>query len=195
VAALLPNGHWSDAAGASRAVVTATGSVDVVVFDAGTAGGYNYSLTSKIEALASAAEPTTTNDTPANALNATALPFAQTGGTLSAGTDKDVIKVVLTAPGVIHVSAHSSDDLTDTAIDILSNATQNPTVLTNYVDTTTTPAQPPVNLGGCFPLFGLGCGEDITSPMLQAGTYFVVISAGPDFDPADKSYTALIYLN
>ncbi|HUS26987.1 MAG TPA: hypothetical protein VMZ53_00705 [Kofleriaceae bacterium] len=194
VTAVLPNGSWADATGAALSVQATSGTLDVVVFDAGKAGGYSYTLKSKIEALASAAEATTANDTPAAALAASALPFAQTGGTLSGTNDKDVIKIVLSAPAVVHVSAHSSDDLTDTAIDILANGSGNPTVLTNYVDPGP-PAQPPVDLGGCFPLFGLGCGEDITSPMLAAGTYFVVISAGGSFDVADKNYTALIYLN
>jgi len=158
------------------------------VFDAGTAGGYNYSLKSKIELLTTATEAATANDTPAAALNATALPFIQTGGTLSADTDKDVIKIVLTAPAIVHVHAFASDDSTDTAVDILSNATQNPSVLTNYTTK-------PVDEGQCFALFGIPCGEDVTSPMLAAGTYFVVVSAGGAYDASAKSYSATIYLN
>jgi hypothetical protein len=188
VTAMLPNGQWADATGAALSVVNATGNVDVVVFDAGTAGGYSYTLKSKVEQLTSGAEATTANDTPAASLNASALPFVQTGGTVSAMADKDVIKIVLSAPAVVHVAAHSGDDLTDTAVDILANGSGNPSVLTNYTTK-------PVDEAGCFPLFGLGCGEDVTSPMLAAGTYFIVISAGGAFDVADNSYTALIYLN
>ncbi|HTL35245.1 MAG TPA: hypothetical protein VL326_19085 [Kofleriaceae bacterium] len=188
ITSLLPGGHWMNASGASLAVVNGAGSVDVVVFDAGTAGGYNYNVASKVEALASAAEPSSANDTPASALDATALPFAQVPAELSAATDQDVIKVVLATAGVIHVSAHSTDDLTDTAVDILSNAGGNPSVLTNYTTV-------PVNQAVCIPVFGIGCGEDVTSPMVPAGTYFVVISAGDDFVSTDQAYTALVFLN
>jgi len=186
IAALLPGGKWADASNAALSVQPSSGTFDVVVFDGGTASGYNYSLSSKVEMLASAAEPATANDTPAAALAAPSLPFAQTGGTLSAATDKDVIKIVLSAPAVVHVSAHSGDDLTDTAVDILANGPGNPTVLTGTT---------PVDAAGCFPLFGLGCGESVTSPMLAAGTYYVEISAGAAYDTTAKSYTALIYLN
>jgi hypothetical protein len=191
VVATLPGGKWDNAGSAALSIANAAGSVDVVVFDAGTAGGYNFSLANKIELLTTAAEPTTSNDTPGTALNATALPFMQTGGKLTSATDKDVIKITLTAAAIVHVHAFAADDSTDTAVDILSSAAQNPTVLTNYPRT----AGDPVDNGQCIQLFGIPCGEDVTSPMLAAGTYYVVISAGGSYDTSAQDYAATIYLN
>ena len=111
IAALLPGGKWSNAVNAALSIEQQSGTLDIVVFDGGTASGYNYSLKSKVEALASAAEAAGANDTIATALVAPSVPFVQTGGTLTGANEKDLIKIVLAAPAVVHVSAHSADDL------------------------------------------------------------------------------------
>lgn len=183
---LLPNGRWDEALNGSRTVVTTPGSYSVVVFDNGTASGYNFSLASKSEALTAAAEPAgTTNDTHATAPTAGGLPYAQTGGTLSDAGDKDYIKFTLTAAAKVTVVASAADGQTDTVVDI-RNATNTASVLS--------PAGP-INEGGCFPLFGLPCGEEVQSPTLQAGTYLLEVTAGPDFDDSANAYNALIYLD
>jgi hypothetical protein len=190
--AILPDGTWATAGSGSLFVQPTSGTVDVVVFDGGTAGGYNFTLKSKVEQLTAAAEAAGTNDTTATALNAAALPFMQTGGTLSAAADADYIKIVLASPAVVHLNAFAADDQTDTAVDILASGSGNPTVLTNYQRT----QGDPVDEGVCFQLFGIPCGEDITSPMLAAGTYYIVIKAGGEYaNVGGTKYTALIYLN
>lgn len=189
---VLPGGHWADGGGGALFVQPTAGALDVVVFDGGTAGGYNFSLKSKVEQLATAAEATGTNDTTQTALVASALPFMQTGGTLAAAGDKDWIKITLTAPAVVHLHAFASDDSTDTAVDILGSGSGNATVLTNY--SRTTPGDP-VDEGQCVSFLGNPCGEDVTSPMLAAGTYYVVITTGGSYDTSAKDYSAIISLN
>jgi hypothetical protein len=183
VAALLPTGKWADATSAARAVLPSSGTVYVVVFDNGTASGYNFSLAKKAEMLTSAPEAAGTNDTTATALNATALPFLQTGGTLSDAADKDMIKVTLAASGKLHVVAGSADGFTDTQVDVKSNGT-----------TSVLSPAGPVDSGDFACLFAGQCGESVTSPMLAAGTYYVEVSAGPNWDASAKSYTALVYI-
>jgi hypothetical protein len=187
VVALLPNGHWDEAIGASQTILADSGTYYAVVFDNGTAGGYNYALKSKAEALASAAEASDTtnaNGSTAGATVATALPFMQTGGTLSSSSDNDMIKFTLTTAAKIHVSAHSSDDATDTVIDI-KNANGTTSAIGGAQDTS-----PDVNCG----FFG-ACGEEfVTTGTLAAGTYYLDVSAGPNFDDGAADYTALIYI-
>lgn len=185
VAVLLPNGRWDQALNASLAIVDTSGTVAVTVFDNGTASGYNFSVTSKAEALTSGAEGSdTANNTTATAPTATALPYLQADGTLSGTGDKDYIKFTLTAAAKVTVVTDSSDDETDTAVDI-RNSTNTASVLN--------PAGP--KNGTCFPAFGLPCGETVTSPMLQPGTYFVEITAGTAFDAEFDAYTAIIFLD
>lgn len=183
VAALLPGGHWSDALGASLAVVDTTGAVPVTVFDNGTASGYNFSITSKAEALTQATEGTDGSTNTATAVNAGGVPYTFSG-TLGAANDKDYIKITLAAAAKVTIVTTSAGDETDTAVDLQM---LNGTSVLN-------PAGP-INDGGCFPLFGLGCGENVQSPMLAAGTYYVQITAGADFDVATNAYQALIFLN
>lgn len=187
IGALLRNGSWTGAASARLSVQPSAGTFDVVMFDAGVAGGYSFSVRDQIEQLATAPEASGINDTAQSALAASALPFAEIGGTLSAG-DKDWIKVTLAAPAILHVHAFADDDSTDTAVDILGSGAGNPSVLTNYMTK-------PVDDGQCFPLFGLACGEDVTSPMLAAGTYYVVVTTGGSFKATANMYSALVYLN
>jgi hypothetical protein len=182
-AVLLPNGHWDEAINASLAIVDATGTVPVTVFDGGTAGGYNFSISAKAEALTEAAEGTDGTTSQANALVAAGLPYALSGS-LSAANDKDYVKITLTAPAKVTIVTTSSGDETDTAVDLQSSG-----------GTSVLMPAGPINDGGCFPLFGLGCGEQVQSPMLAAGTYWVQITAGADFDAATNAYTALIFLN
>jgi hypothetical protein len=184
VAVLLPNGHWDEALNAGLTVVNDAGTIPVTIFDNGTAAGYNFSLTSKAEALTSAAENDTANDTRANAPVAAGLPFMLTGGTVGTTTDKDYIKITLTAAAKVTVVTSSSDELTDTQVDIQDNSG-------------TSVVSGPVDAGGCFPLFGEPCGENVESDMLAAGTYFVEITPGAAYATSQthKAYTALVFLN
>jgi hypothetical protein len=187
VAALLPNGHWDEALNAGLAIVDTAGTVPVTGFDNGTAAGYNFSISSKAEALATAAEASDTtnaNGSTAGATVASAIPFMQTGGTLSSESDNDMIKFTLTTAATIHVSAHSSDDFTDTVIDI-KNANGTTSAIGGPQDT-----DPDIGCG----FFG-ACGEEfVTTTTLAAGTYYLDVSAGPNFDSSAADYTALIYI-
>jgi hypothetical protein len=187
VVALLPNGHWDEAISGARTVLSTGGTYYAVVFDNGTAGGYNYSLKSKAETLASGAEASDTanaNGTTAGATVATALPFMQTGGTLASSGDNDMIKFTLTTAAKIHVSAHSDDDATDTVIDI-KNSNGTTSAIGGPKDTDP-------DFGCAF--FG-ACGEEfVTTGTLAAGTYYLDVSAGPNFDSGAADYTALIYI-
>lgn len=182
-AVLLPNGHWDEGLNASLAIVDASGTVPVTVFDNGTAAGYNFSLAAKAEALTEATEGTDGSTAQASAVTAGGVPYSFTG-TLGAANDKDYLKITLTAPAKVTIVTTSSGDETDTAVDL--QATGGASVLV--------PAGP-INDGGCFPLFGLGCGEQVQSPMLAAGTYYVQITAGVDFDDTINAYQALIFLD
>lgn len=187
VVALLPNGHWDEAISAARTVLPTSGTYSVVVFDNGVAGGYNYSLKSKTEMLTSAAEASDTanaNGTTVGATVATALPFMQTGGTLASASDSDLIKFTLTTAAKVHVAAHSDDDLTDTVIDI-KNSNGTTSAIGGPKDT-----DPDFTCG----FFGV-CGEEfVTTGTLAAGTYYLQVSAGPNFDSGAADYTALIYI-
>ena len=184
-ATLLPGGRWSDALNGSLAVVDDAGMIPVSVYDNGTAAGYNFSLSSKAEALTAATEPATdTTTNAASAVTAGALPYMYTGS-VGTATDKDFIKVVLAAPGKITIITTSAGDETDTQVDL---QLQNGTSVLN--------PQGPVDAAQCVPFFGLGCGEQVQSPMLAAGTYYVEISqGGTDYDADFSDYTAFVLLD
>jgi hypothetical protein len=184
VVALLPNGHWDEAVGASRAIMPSSGMVYAVVFDNGTAGGYNFTLKSKAEALTSAAEgDNTANNTAATAPTASAVPYLQTDASLAPDeTDVDIIKVTLTAAAKIHVVTSSADGFTDTAVDIKNSTGTTSQLPEGQSDDALT----------C--IFNGVCGEDVVSPMLAAGTYVVEVTGGGSFDPGSTEYTTLIYL-
>ncbi len=183
-ATLLPGGRWSEALNGSLAVVEDAGTIPVSVYDNGTAAGYNFSLSSKAEALTAATEPATDVTTnPASAVTAGALPYMYTGS-IGSATDSDYIKVTLAAPGKITIITTSAGENTDTAVD-----------LTMQNGTSVLDPQGPID-GTCFPAFGFPCGEQVQSPMLAAGTYYFVISQGStDYDADFSDYTAFVILD
>jgi hypothetical protein len=177
----LTNGKWAESVAASLTIVQNSGDYHVVVVDNGRAAGYTYSLKSKTELLTSAAEASEVNGTATGATVASMLPFTQTGGTLAAATDRDWIKVTLSAPAMLHVIATGPNDFTDTQVDILDSTG------------TASAIGGPVDDGTCG--FFDPCGENFISPMLAAGTYYVDISQGATtFDASFNKYTAFVYI-
>lgn len=181
VTALLgPSGRWSDAIGSALAIQPTAGTVYLVVYDAATGSGYEYTVSGVSEKLTSAAEgDDVSNGTTAGALVASAMPFQQTGGTLSGIADVDMIEFTVSAANAgkrLHIIADSADGETDTVVNVIDGSA---TSFTGGL----------VDEGGCFTLFGLTCGENVISDPLPEGTYYIEISAGAaflaDFDAYD----------
>jgi hypothetical protein len=181
--AILDGGKWASSLGGTYAILDTAKTVNIAVLDNGTASGYSVNLTATSEALTSAAEPNApTDDAVGSAITAT-FPYRLTGATISAAGDKDYIKVVVTAAEAtkhLHVITTAGDDpLTDTSVDIVdaSNASK---------------------IGGASDdsftcILGGVCGEDVVAPALAAGTYYILVTDGGAYDPADKSYVLVAW--
>jgi hypothetical protein len=181
------SGHWADQLGNSWALLQTGGPVYVVVFDAGMAAGYSFSVSAAGEMLTSVDEGNdTTNNTAPGALAATSLPFAQAMSSLSSPTDVDYVK--FTAPSgnkrVHVVTTAGTDPQTDTVVDVLGGAGG----MTSF-----TPDGGPEDQTQC----SLGCtslGEEFVSTPLPAGTTYIAVSAGPNYSPTHKSYVLMFWL-
>jgi hypothetical protein len=184
-AVLGAGGSWTnDFLGANHLVVP-SGTYNVVVVNLG-GMGYTYTLTGAAEQLTSAAEGNdTTNGTAGGALNASAIPFEQTGGTISSATDVDVIKVTVDAAHAnksLHIVTDLGADVnTDTAFELTDCATGNTSYTGGQVD------------GTECPFFCDNFGESAVSDPLPAGNYCLKISAGFQYSTADKAYTAALW--
>lgn len=182
-------GTWtSDAIGASPAVIESGGSGYLLVESFGTAAD-TVTLKGAVETLTSAPEGNdTTNGTNAGALVASALPFRETGGTLSSGSDVDEIKIHI-AGADVNKKAHINTDLggnpnTDTQVDVV-NCTTSASVVGGPQDGTLCPS--------FFQCTSFN--EDVTTPALAAGDYCVKVSVGGGgYDANNANYAAAIWL-
>jgi hypothetical protein len=196
VALLGSSGHWSDfiSAGAPYAFLPNASSLYAIVFDGGSEAAYTVNVTAHADAVTTAAEGNdTTNGTDPGALAASALPFEQTGGTLSSASDVDEISFTVTAAEVSsgHNHAHiltdiGSDPATDTAVEVV-DAQGNAYTDDGFGGSVIDGSQ--CSLFGCSSL-----GEDTVTKALPAGTYYLKVTAGQQYSTADKAYDALIWL-
>jgi hypothetical protein len=187
VSTILPSsGHWADAIGNAWAVAPQGGQVFIVVFDGGTESGYSFQITANGEMLISMPEGNdTTNGTVAGALAATALPFEQDSSHITSATDIDYVKFTSTAGKRLHVvTTAGGDPATDTTVDVLGGAGGN----TSY-----TPDGGPEDQTQCSFFGCTSFGEDFVTNPLPAGTVYVKVGAGPNFDPAHTPYTLIFW--
>jgi len=182
-----PGGTWaSDAIGASPAVLE-NGTGTLLVESFGTAPD-TVTLTGSTQALASAAEVSTTNDLPANAQAAAAVPFRLTGASISTGSDVDYVKFVAPAGSTgkhLHVTTDAgADPATDTQVTITTGTGG------------ATPWEPVHDDGANCSFIGCDGGEDFTTTAtLTAGsTYYIRIEAGASYTTMDTDYVMIFWL-
>jgi hypothetical protein len=194
--AIFPDGTWTGAAGLHY-VMQSGGTIDAIVADLGTEAPYSFTVSGGAETLTSAAEGNdATNGTIAGAgvLDATAIPFEQTGGTLSSAADIDIIKFTVAAGdanrSIELITDAGADPNTDTAVDIVDAA--GTSFLQAYGGGPVDGSECEFGPGECFP--GDILGEDVVSDQLPAGTYYVKVSAGSLYATTDKAYTAIFWL-
>ncbi|HEX7702011.1 MAG TPA: hypothetical protein VF403_14845 [Kofleriaceae bacterium] len=193
VAILPASGHWADQIGSSFAILPSAGTVNIVLFDNGTASGYTTSLTAVSETLTSAAEPAAPADnTIATALTAT-LPYEMTGATLSSATTidpGDYVKVVIDAANAtkkLHIIAGGTNPATDTAVDFVSSA--NTSLVMGPID-----GGAPAGQDGGFSCGALGqCNEEVLIGPFAAGTYYIKVTEGAAYDPSANDYALLAW--
>ena len=190
VAILPPSGHWADQIGTSFAVVPSAGTVNIVLFDNGTASGYTTNLTAYSETLTSAAEPVGTTDDVTTTAPVATLPYEMTGATLSTATDFDLVKVVIDAAHAtkhLHLVVGGVDPATDTAVDFMAS------------NGTTSMVMGPFDGGSAGGDGGFACGleglcnEEVLIGPFAAGTYYIKVTAGSDFDVSANDYALLAW--
>lgn len=179
-------GTWaSDAIGASPAVIEG-GNGFLLVESFGTAPD-TVTLTGAAEALTSAAEVTTANDTFQNAQAFTGVPLRMTGASISADADVDYVKFTAPASAMgkhLHVNTDTgTDPQTDTAVTITTG-------------TGSTAWEPIHDDGANCSFFGCDGGEDFTTTAtLTAGnTYYLRIEKGANYSTSDKDYVLLVWI-
>ncbi|HEY1547048.1 MAG TPA: hypothetical protein VGG28_04485, partial [Kofleriaceae bacterium] len=191
VAVLPASGSWLDELPATYEIGSA-GTYYAIVADDSSEANYSFSVLGASEALTTVAEGNDTTDgVQATAPLASSLPYEQTPSAMSSKTDTDIIKFVVSAAEA-NMTAHivtdsGSDALTDTAVELVDSSGSDylDDGFSNVIDDNT----------GCD-IFGdcTGFGEDISSSPLPAGTYYLMVTAGAQYTTADKSYSALFWL-
>jgi Quinohemoprotein amine dehydrogenase, alpha subunit domain III len=191
VAVLPASGSWLDELPATYEVGSA-GTYYAIVADDSTEANYSFSVLGASEALTTVAEGNdTTNGVEGTAPAAASLPYEQTPSTLSSAADIDIVKFTVSAADA-NLSAHivtslGSDALTDTAVELVdaSGSDYLDDGFSNVID----------DNSDCD-LFGdcASLGEDVMSSPLPAGTYYLKVTAGASYTTADKSYSALFWL-
>jgi hypothetical protein len=189
--AMFPDGTWANAAGL-HSLLSSAGSIDLVVADTAEYGGYSFTVTGAAETLTTAAAVTTATSN-ATALDATVVPFEQTGGMVASTTYINEIKFTVDAGhanGTIELTTDmGTDPLTGTAVDVVNAAGSS--FLSQYEED---PGVGPVDANDCS-IFGCadyGC--DVVSDPLPAGTYYIKITASPTYyTTADQSYLAIFW--
>jgi hypothetical protein len=183
-------GTWrNDFLGAGHALISSTVSVVVVNFGG---SGYSYTLAGAAEAVTATPEGTDTTQNVQTAKTA-AIPYELSPATLSAANDKDVYKVTVAgANKKLHIVTDLGNANTDTAVDV----TDCTTGMTSYTDGGTggTTGAGPIDGTECNFLSCTNLGEDVKTLPLAAGTYCISISAGQGFDPTNKDYKAVWWL-
>ena len=142
--------------------------------------GYSFTVNPKATQMITAieAEP---NNTTATAANATAIPFLFQTATLSAAADVDWIKITTTAADMgkkIRVKTMGNDPQTDTLVQVFrangTDAFGNPSADSNYHEDYTSGA----------------LGDASGGP----GTYWIKVSASPEFVATHNAYIAAVWL-
>ena len=182
---VLPSsGHWADAIAGGQTTTSylpAGGQFIAIVYDNADAAGYSFSLTGKTQTFTAFTEASDIGQSTGAAVVGT-LPYKLSATLVSAG-DQDWIKIVTTAPAVIHIKTTGNDASVDTQIDLLdSNGTSDP------------------DFGGPLDENVVDYDEEaITSDIfgdpvqVAAGTYYVAISAGAMYSGTHTGYTALVW--
>ena len=190
VAILPASGHWADQIGGTFAVLPSAGTVNIVLFDNGTASGYTTNLTAYSEALTSAAEPAGTTDDVIGTAPTATLPYEMTGATLSTATDVDFVKVVIDAAHAtkhIHIIAGGTNPATDTAVDFVA-ANGTTSMVGGAIDGGTAGGD-----GGFACGFSGQCNEQVLIGPFAAGTYYIKVIAGTTFDVSANDYALLAW--
>jgi len=191
-AAIFTDTTWTHAGG-TFLITNAGGTFPIVV--GSLSGASNYQIAGAAEQLTSAPEGAndTANGTAGGALVASALPFMQTGGTLSSASDQDWIKVTIAAGDAnkhLHIITNAgTDPNTDTTVAMINSGT-NADVLT----TAEGGLPPPVDQSDCSLLGCTDLGENVVSDALPVGTYLVKIGAGPAYATTDTAYVVAMWL-
>jgi hypothetical protein len=194
VVAILPaSGHWAEQIGSTFAVLPSAGTVNIVMFDNGTASGYTTSLTAVSETLTSAAEPAAPADNAIATAPTATLPYEMTGATLSSATTTDpgdYVKVVIDAAHAtkkLHIIAGGTDPATDTALDFVAS------------NGTTSMVMGPIDGGSAGGDGGFACGleglcnEEVLIGPFIAGTYYIKVTEGAAFDVSANDYALLAW--
>jgi hypothetical protein len=192
-AAIFTDNSWKNAVGLHE-ILTGPATVNFIVADVQGGSGYTYTVSGAGEALTSAAYGThTTQGNTTQSLPATALPFRATPVSMTTMNDVDVVSFTVTAGQVSAGTNHAhiltntgSDPATDTAVELVDGAQK------DYLDDGL--GNKVIDGSDCS-LFGCSSlGEDVVSPALPAGTYYLKISAGQQYSATHKPYDAVIWL-
>jgi hypothetical protein len=196
VALLGPSGHWSDfVGGGPYAVVSDAGAAYAIVYDLSGAMNYSFTLTSTVETLTVGSEgDDATNATigGAGVTTASASPFIQTGGAVSANNDLDIVKIVVPAGSpmigkVFHVTTSlSQDPFTALSVDVTTGSGGNTSI-----------AGGPQTADALNCFFAGICGVDFTTAAatpIVAGTYYFKIAAdAANWASSDTEYDLLFW--
>jgi hypothetical protein len=164
------SGSFKDLGSAGYYIGSAATPSYVVFWDGSGSKGYNYNVVARSTAATVLAEPAS-NDTAAAALAVTAFPSIVKAAELSSATDVDFFKVDVAANKKLVFGTLPGDEACDTIVTIYK------------ADGTTAVLEEPADAD---------FHESVTTDALDAGTYYVKVSAGRGWKAASKKYAAYI---